>query len=142
MIISRKITKFVTRAQIAKSDEIDEAARDFVAEVKTEMVNVGARNTYNSDQSGFNKELHFGRSLDYRGVRSVPRVVQSVNATTHSYTIQPTINAEGEFLKPLVVVLQEPAGCFGPIVKETMFKVNKISYLYLSKGLLQCSENR
>jgi len=50
MIISRKITKFVTRAQIAKSEEIDEAARDFVAEVKTEMVNVGARNTYYQSQ--------------------------------------------------------------------------------------------
>jgi len=122
-IRSRKITKFVTRAQIAKADDISQKARDFVKDVREAMLTVGTKHTYNCDQSGFNKELHSGRTLQVQGVKSVDRVVQSVHSTTHSYTIQPTMNADGEFLSPLLLVLQEPGGEFGPNVQRTMFKV-------------------
>jgi len=121
--VSRKVTKFVTRKFISLQGEIVQSARDFVSEVKAEMETVPHKNVLNSDQSGFNKEVRSGRSLDFQGIRKVEKVVQSVNSTTHSYTVQPTVNADGEFVGPLLLVLSEPKGCFGPVVQRTMFKV-------------------
>lgn len=59
--------------------------------------------------------------------------VQAVSATTHSYTIQPTISGDGRLLSPLFIVLKEPTGTFGPRVQETMFRVNNI-YVMASKS--------
>jgi hypothetical protein len=81
---------------------------------------------FNSDQSGFNYEIHSGRTLDFVGVKSVEGVVQSISSTTHSYTIQPTISADGNLLSPLFVALQEPDGKFGPRVEENLFQAPNI----------------
>jgi hypothetical protein len=77
-------------------------------------------NIFNSDQSGFNLEIHSGRSLDIKGKKQVYAVVQSLSSLTHSYTIQPTISASGELLSPMYVVLKETSGSFGPRVVESM----------------------
>uniref|UniRef100_A0A915DDC4 DDE-1 domain-containing protein n=1 Tax=Ditylenchus dipsaci TaxID=166011 RepID=A0A915DDC4_9BILA len=66
----------------------------------------------NADQSGFVKEMISGRSLAPTGVKDVERVVQIVASTTHSYTVMPTIYANGTLGKKLFVVLQEPSGSF------------------------------
>jgi len=47
----------------------------------------GFENIYNSDQNGFQLELHAGRSLAIEDTKKVECTVQSVSATTHSYTI-------------------------------------------------------
>lgn len=39
-------------------------------------------------------------------------VVQSLDATTHSYTIMPCISAAGELKSPLFICLQERNGVF------------------------------
>lgn len=83
-------------------------------------------NVYNSDQSGFNKEMHSGRSLAFKGQQHVFEAAQSVNALTHLYTIMPTISMNGELQPPLYIVLQETKGEFGPRVKETMYKASNI----------------
>ena len=46
--------------------------------------------------SGFNKELHTKSTLEFVGTQRVDAMVQSTNATTHSYTIQPLISADGK----------------------------------------------
>jgi len=62
-----------------------------------------------------------GRTLPRRGIKKVEVSVQSVNATTHSYTIQPLLSYEGQLVGPLLIVLPEKDGTFGPRVKKTMF---------------------
>jgi len=47
----------------------------------------GFKNINNSDQSEFQLELHADRSLAIEGTRKIECTVQSVLATTHSYTI-------------------------------------------------------
>ena len=88
------------------------------------MKTIGAANTYNSDQSGFNLELHSGRTLTTKGSKKVTAIAQSINATTHCYAIQPVVNAEGKFISPMLSVFQEPSGGFGPIVKKKLFKLS------------------
>lgn len=77
--------------------------------------------------------MHPGRTLEYKGTKKVETVVQSVDATTHSYTIQPIISCDGEFLSPLLIVLQEVKGMFGPIIKKNLFTSPNVS-AYPSKS--------
>ena len=95
------------------------SAENYVNEVKPCITQYGTENVYNSDQSGFQ---HSGRTLAIEGKRQVKCVVQSISPTTHRYTIQPTISADGKLLSPLYLVLKEPSGKFGPIVQETIFQ--------------------
>ena len=95
--------------------------------------NNGPNTVYNTDQSGFNLELHSGRTLDIKGVKGVEAITQSKSAMTHSYTIQPTISASGKLLSPLFIVLKEPSGSFGPRVSQSMFRANNV-YLVASRS--------
>lgn len=82
----------------------------FVTDVKSCIPEIGTENVYNSDQSGFQLEMHSGRTLEVEGEKQVQCLVQSVSSTTHSYTIQPTISATGKLLSPLFLVLKEKTG--------------------------------
>ncbi|XP_076545224.1 LOW QUALITY PROTEIN: uncharacterized protein LOC143305442 [Osmia lignaria lignaria] len=79
-------------------------------------------NVYNADESGFNLEIHSGRTLSYRAVKTIEASVQSVSSTTHSYTILPTISASSQLLSPLFMVLKEANREFGPKVQENLFR--------------------
>ncbi|XP_046143462.1 uncharacterized protein LOC123988246 [Osmia bicornis bicornis] len=132
-IVSRKITKFVTRKTIEDDEVLKVKATDFVNEVNPLITRYGDENMYNSDQSGFQLEIHSGRTLAVKSQKKVECVVQSVPSTTHSYTIQPTITADGRLLSPLFMVLQEANGQFGPIVQKTLFKPTNV-YVTASKS--------
>jgi len=60
-----------------------------------------------------------GRTLFQNGATKVEIPAQSVNSTTHSYTMQPLISCDGRLVGPLLIVLPEKNGEFGPRVKET-----------------------
>ncbi|KYN12159.1 hypothetical protein ALC57_15678 [Trachymyrmex cornetzi] len=102
-------------------NELQNTANDFLKTVKRFIEQFGSENVFNSDQSGFQLEIHSGRSLFNVGVKKVERVVQFISSTTHSYTIQPIISCNGNLLPPLFIVLKEANGIFGPRVQETLF---------------------
>lgn len=135
-IVSRKITKYVTKQQLLNADTLENKAKEFIETVKINIANVGAENTFNSDQSGFNLELHAGRTLAEVGQKAVETIVQSKTSTTHSYTIQPLISASGKLLTPMLIVLNEPTGKFGPRVEQTMFRAENIFLLASKSGKL------
>lgn len=91
-ICSRKITKFVTKSFTQEEDNIIANALECVDTCKSYFGNYNPSHIFNTDQSGFNYEMHSGRSLAFIGTTSVEAQVQSLNAMTHSYTIQPTIS--------------------------------------------------
>ena len=106
-IVSRKVNKFITRSYGTDTAQLNEIASTFVNNVKPRIRDIGTNNTFNADESGFNLELHSGRTLAEQRTKSVTAVVQSISATTHSYTIFPTTSAFGKLLPPLFIVLQE-----------------------------------
>lgn len=57
---------------------------------------------------GLQLEVTSGRTLTIAGTKKVIRVAQRKNATTHSYTVQITLNASGVLPPKLAVVLYEP----------------------------------
>lgn len=65
---------------------------------------------WNADQMGLQLEVTSGRTLTIRGMKKVACTVQRMNATTHSYTVQITLNASGFLPEKLPVILHETTG--------------------------------
>ena len=95
-IVSRKITKFVSMDYNKKQETLVEVISDFVENMQLIIPDYDEDSVYNTDQSGFEYEMHGNRSLAPKGVKDVYGSVQSVNATTHTYTIQPVISLDGK----------------------------------------------
>lgn len=121
-IVGRKVTKFVSLNFNNEQQDVELTAMEFVHNTRQSLMDYYEGNVYNSDQSGFNKELHSGRTLAYKGQKSVFGTAQSNAALTHSYTIMPTISKTGGLGSPLYMVLQEANGEFGPLVSQSMYK--------------------
>ncbi|OQV22538.1 hypothetical protein BV898_03364 [Hypsibius exemplaris] len=83
--------------------------------VKELITSYGPDCVLNADQSGFQYEIHSGRTLRTRGTKKVKACVQSISKMTHSYTIMPIIDANGKLFSPLFIVMKEVTGeHFGP----------------------------
>lgn len=135
-IVSRKINKFVTQGQITNKEQLREKANEFLQNVKSKILLVGEYNVYNSDQSGFNLEMYGGRTLSFIGTSKVENLVQSLNSLTHSYTIQPTVSASGHLISPLLIVLKEKDGKFGPKIEKDLYKADNILVFASTSGKL------
>ncbi|CAK9796288.1 hypothetical protein ANTQUA_LOCUS704 [Anthophora quadrimaculata] len=135
-LVSRKITRFVTTNMVNREDDIHLQCSAFVNEVKSYIARNEPLNVYNSDQSGFDLELHSGRTLTEEGIKIVEGGVQSVSSTTHSFTIQPTISADGQLLSPLFIVLKESTGHFGPNVEQHLFRPDNVYFAASKSGKL------
>ncbi|XP_029174619.1 uncharacterized protein LOC114943203 isoform X1 [Nylanderia fulva] len=132
-ITSRKITKFKTQSNLQADALIHQNAEEFVTNVKPHIAITGEGSTYNADESGFNLEIHSGRTLTNMGVKTVEATVQSLSSISHSYTIMPIISADGYLLSPLYIVLKETTGSFEPRVEETLFRPANV-YIAASKS--------
>lgn len=126
-IVSRKINKLISLKEFNKSDDLKQLAEQFNARVNLEARLYEKSEIFNTDQSGFNLEMHSGRTLAPKGVKNVEACVQNLNATTHSYTIQPVISADGVLQTPMLVVLKEPTGNFGSQVFKKLKQRSNIS---------------
>ena len=113
--------------------ELEKKADEFVTDVRQYAAKIGVGNVYNSDQSGFQLELHSGRTLTFQGEKQVQCLVQSVTTTTHSYTIQPLISGEGRLLSPLFLVLKQRTGEIGPRIGTNLFRLENV-YIEVSKS--------
>jgi hypothetical protein len=109
-IVSRKITKIVTAGARKDMCNIEKTAKDFVADVTERTQAVQDSRILNTDQMGVNLEFSGKRTLNLRGEKAILGRVQKINATTHSFTIQPVISASGQLYSPLLVCFYEPSG--------------------------------
>ena len=71
------------------------------------------------------------------GAKNVLACVHSVAKTTHTYTVMPTISADGRLLSPVFVVLQEANGVFGPLVQQNLFRADNVYVLASKSGKMQ-----
>ncbi|XP_046601788.1 uncharacterized protein LOC124295510 isoform X2 [Neodiprion lecontei] len=77
-VTSRKINKFVTRKSVENSEYLHKSAEEFLKRVEPYISEYGyGQNIYNSDQSGFQIEIHSGRTLTEEGTKQVSCIVQS-----------------------------------------------------------------
>jgi hypothetical protein len=119
-IVSRKITKIVSKHSIQNADEIEKSAKEFVDAVREDAKNYSSNEIFNTDQVGLEKEFHSSRTLTFKGERTTAGSVKSQSAATHSYTIQPLVSMAGQVIGPLFLCLQEPTGRISESEFETL----------------------
>ena len=118
-ISSHKITKIISSKSEIDNKKTMEQGCNFVEYATKKLVNFDRSIIVNSDQSGFSYELHSSRH--YTRKRHRVCSVNSLNAVSHSYTIQPTLNSNGNFIGKCLLVLPEPNGNFAVNVKISLF---------------------
>ena len=106
-LASRMITKVVSKNYNTEKKDIEKVAGEFVKLMRRKYGDKDPSLLMNTDQSGFQREIHSHRTISVKGERHILGVAGNINATTHSYTIQPLITADGKFQSPMLVVLQE-----------------------------------
>ncbi|KAF4517164.1 hypothetical protein B566_EDAN006463 [Ephemera danica] len=133
-IVSRKITKYITKSSIQSQPEILQASKTFTENTGKYIQTIGLGRAFNGDQIGFARELHCGRTLALCGDTDVHSLAQSLSNMSHSYTAMPTLSALGEFLPKMLLVLQEPTGQFGPEVRKKMIVPDNLIVLASKSG--------
>ena len=112
-IVSRRVTNIVTNYEV-KSEE-------FIEEFCVHSSRFHLSEILNTDQVGIEKEVYSTRTLSFSGEKKTFGNVASKNATTHSYTVQPTIALDEKQIGPIFLCLQEPKGKMGATVKKNLF---------------------
>ncbi|OQV17289.1 hypothetical protein BV898_08687 [Hypsibius exemplaris] len=137
-IVDRKITEYVTKKMMEDEPDRYIAAADLVEHVKGLILLYGPECVLNADQSGFEYEIHSGRTLRTRGLKKVRACVQFITKMTHSYTIMVTIDANGKLLSLLFIVMQEITGnSFGPQVQQGLFTTPNIFVTASNSGKMK-----
>lgn len=103
-------SQIVTKLETQNQETIKASADHFVADVCKRLSNYEASEAMNTDQSGIELEIRFARTLSYKSEKITVGAVRSTNASTHSYTVQPTITLDDNLLSPLYLYLEEPKG--------------------------------
>ncbi|HVX00124.1 MAG TPA: hypothetical protein VHA52_06805 [Candidatus Babeliaceae bacterium] len=104
-IVSRRVTRIVSRQALANRSTLAHEVNKFVLKVRA--LQFPPQYTVNADQSPCQIEMSSARSLAIEGERTVERAAQAVSNTTHSYTIMPMVYADGHLSRMLYVVLPE-----------------------------------
>ena len=133
-LVSRRVTKVWPKSKRAKVADIEEAANTFRNEVLSEMLNHSSNMIINIDQCGFEYELYSTRTLSFKGERDTPLAINSMNKTTHSYSIQVALGANGLPHGRLFIVLQEKDGQMGPRIRNEYFRAGNIAVSCSSSG--------
>ena len=122
----QKNNKIFSHSFVREECNVEEAAGDFLKRTKAALSNYSPSCIYNTDQSGFEREMRSKRTLSFMGEKHIESVAQSISALTHTYTIMPTISMDGHLFPKLFIVLQEPKGILGPLVSQKMFKAENL----------------
>ena len=129
----------MTKRHVEDRGTIKTSADQFVANVRKCLPQYQDDDVINTDQSGIQLELHSTRTLSYKGEKVTFGSVRSINATTHSYTAQPTISLARHLLSPVYLCLKEPKGHMSDNIRSHLFKASNVVVTCSSSGKLTTS---
>lgn len=119
-IRQRKITKYISRRDVATLEETVESAQRFQTQTRQIIPKFDLDFVINTDQTGCNYQTTYNRSLEFKGTKTVLVKKHNLNKITHSYTAQYSVTASGKLLPLVYICLQESANKFGPIITQTV----------------------
>ena len=138
-ICGRRITKLVTKRQVDNEEDIRQLTDQFVMQVQIILSKYNLDNVFNTDQSGLQLKLFSNRTLSFEAEYLTLGKVQSINNTTHSYTIQLMITMSGRQIGPLFLCLKEASGRLGDNIKKDPFTAFNVVVTCSKPGKLTTS---
>jgi hypothetical protein len=112
-IVGRKITRVVGHRTIMEEAEIERSVHAFREQMAPVFASVSPALIFKADQVGINLEMTGGRTLEMQGAKIVEAMVQRVNATKHTFSLQLLIGADGTLHSPTLICFYEPKGAPG-----------------------------
>ena len=116
----------VTKRELINETEIKRSAEQFVTQVKLLLPCYNGDYVWNTDQSGLQLEFPSTRTLSYRGEKTTIATVRSINATTRSYTVQPTISMSGKIVGAIYLCLKEVNSGMSETIKSNLPRVEML----------------
>jgi hypothetical protein len=129
----------VTKRESVDKFQIEKSAEQFVMQVKSLLSGYDKDFVLNTDQSGLRLEFPSTRTLSYRGEKTTLSAVRSINATTHSYTVQPMISMSGKIVGPVYLCLKEINGQMSDNIRANLPKVKNVIVSCSASGKLTTS---
>ncbi|CAF1184809.1 unnamed protein product [Adineta ricciae] len=134
--IADQLFNVVTKREIVNEDEIQKSADQFVSEVKSLLPYYNEDFILNTDQAGPQLEFPSTRTLSYQREKTTLATVRSVNAITHSYTVQTTITMSGKILGPVYICLKEVIGRMSDNIKANLQQLKNVVVKCSASGKL------
>ena len=128
-----------TKRELINETEIKRSAEQFVTQVKLLLPCYNGDYVWNTDQSGLQLEFPSKQTLSYRGEKTTIATVCSINATTDSYTVQPTISMSGKIVGPIYLCLKEVNGRMSENIKSNLPRVENVVVTCSTSGKLTTS---
>lgn len=102
-----RLKKLVTKHTKENEPDVIKVAEEFVSNVRVHITtnNLSPHQIINTDQIGLEKEIHSSRTLSFKGEKATFDTVASKNASTHSYTLHPSINMAGQVVGRIFLYL-------------------------------------
>lgn len=100
-IVSRKVTIYKSRADLANQATVAELIGNFTEQYRRESAQFDRSSIWNYDQTGLNYEPANFRALSFKGERDTIIKLDSHNKHSHSYTVQPMISRGGRLFPRL-----------------------------------------
>ena len=138
-ICGRKITKLVTKRQVDNEENIRQSADQFVMQLQKILPKYNLDKVFNTDQSSLQLELFSNRTLDFEAEYLTLGKIQSINNTTHSYTIQPMIAMSGRQIGPFLLCLKEASGYLNDNIRKDLFTASNVVVTCSKSGKLTTS---
>ena len=129
----------MTKRQRKDRETIRTSVNHFVTDIRKRLPQFETNEVVNTDQSGIQLELHSTRTLSHKGEAVTAGSIRSINATTHSYTVQSTIVLDGHLLSPLYLCFKEPKGHMSENIRSHLFKASNVVITCSSSGKLTTS---
>ena len=129
----------VTKRELINETEIKRSAAQFVTQVKLLLPCYNGDYVWNTAQSGLRLQFPSTRNLSYQGEKTTIATVRSINATTHSYTVQPTISMSGKIVGPIYLCLKEVNGRISENIKSNLPPVENVVVTCSASGKLTTS---
>ncbi|CAF1393570.1 unnamed protein product [Adineta ricciae] len=129
----------VTKREIVNEAEIQKSADQFVSEVKSLLPYYNEDSVLNTDQAELQRQFPSTQTFSYQGEKTILATVRSVNATTHSYTVQPTIIMSGKIFGPVYICLKEVNGRVSDNIKANLPQLKNIAVTCGASGKLTTS---
>ena len=109
-----------------KEEEIKKSVDQSVSDVRALLPKYNEDFLLNTDQSSLEFEIYSNRTLSHQGEKTTLSAVRSINETTHSYTVQPTISLNGKIVGPIYLCLKESKGQMSDNIKAHLYNADNV----------------
>ena len=132
-IRQRKVTRFVSKADVTSFDDILNSARIFQQQTRQIVPLFDPDYVINTDQTGCEYKIHPKRTLSFQGEKVTQVATTSLNKMTHSYTAQYAITLSGKLLPKVFLCLQESHGVFGVrVIQDVRRQESELGNVYVT----------